>query len=134
MKYTRENLIDAIGTGLSSTQASKIFNVPERTIRSHRHNPSQKIGAGRKRYLDDEQERCLVSFFKLLPGFGFSSSYDVAMKVANDYMKSIGLSVQPGRKWLRIFVRLYEAEIEWKKEEKLEQVRANKCTEETRQS
>ena len=116
MKYTRKNLIDAIQTGLSSTQTSKILNVPERTIRSHRQNPSQKIGAGRHRYLDDEQERCLASFFKLLPEYGFPLSYDVAMKVASDCMKSIGLSVQPGRKWLRLFVRRHESEIKWKKE------------------
>ena len=134
MKYSRENLVEAIGTSLSSTQASKIFNVPERTIRSHRHKPSQKFGAGRNRYLNDEQESCLVSFFKLLPEFGFPLSHDAAMKIATDYMNSIGLSVQPGRKWLRVFVRRHETEIKWKKEEKLEKIRANKFTEETRKS
>ncbi|CAM4850763.1 unnamed protein product [Rotaria magnacalcarata] len=134
MKYPVQKLIDAINSDVSSIEASKSFNVPERTIRSHRQNKLIKIGAGRNRYLNDQQEDYLVSLFKLLPEYGFRITANVALQLSTDYFKSIGLSYKPGRKWLRLFVKRYRMEIKWKKEEKLENIRANKFSEETRQS
>ena len=61
MKYPAQRLIDTAGSNLSSIKASKRFNIPERTIRSHRQTPKLKIDAGRHRYLNDEQEDYLLS-------------------------------------------------------------------------
>jgi hypothetical protein len=137
MKYSVQKvqkLIDAVKSPKNSIEASTEFEVPARTIRSHRQAPLQKIGAGRHRYLNDEQAEHLVSLFKLLPDFGFTVSADVALQLAGEYMKSIGISSVPGRKWLKTFVKRHKKEIKWKKEEKLEQIRAKRFTEEVRQS
>ena len=133
MKYPIQNLIDAIKSDLNSVQAAKKFHVPERTIRAHRHKPLQKVGAGRFRYLDEDQENHLVSLFVLLPDHGFSLTEEVTLEIASEYMKSLGLSVMPGRKWLRTFVRRHRMKIKWKKEQKLERDRGEKFTEEARQ-
>jgi hypothetical protein len=133
MKYPAQNLIDAVKSNLSSVAAAEKFRVPERTIRAHRQIPLQKTGAGRFRYLDDDQENHLVSLFELLPNYGFSLTTDVTLQLASEYMKSLGLSVMPGRKWLRTFVRRHRLKIKWKKEEKLERERGVKFTEEARQ-
>ncbi|CAF5006493.1 unnamed protein product [Rotaria sp. Silwood1] len=118
MKYPVQKLVDAINSDLSSIEASKHFKVPERTIRSHRQNPEQKFGGGRYRCLNNEQEDFLLSIFKLLPEYGFTITADVAFKLSNEYFKSIGLNT----------------EIKWRKQQKLEQIRAKKFTEETRKS
>ena len=47
-------------------------------------------------------------------------------------MDSLGLKVQPGGKWLRQFVKRNRVKIKWKKQKKLERIRAEKFTEETR--
>lgn len=132
MKYPVENLINAINSDLTSSEAAKKFNVPERTIRAHRQLPLQRIGAGRSRYLNDKQENYLVSLFQILPEYGFEITTDVALKISSDYMDSLGLKVQPGGKWLRQFVKRNRVKIKWKKQEKLERIRAEKFTEETR--
>jgi hypothetical protein len=129
MKYSIENLIKAIESDFSSADAAKEYNVPARTIRAHRQMPLLKIGAGRSRYLTDDQENYLVSLFQVLPDFGFSLTADIALKLASDYMKSLGLSDAPKRK----FVNRHRMKIKWKKQEKLERIRAEKFTEETRQ-
>ncbi|CAF4710170.1 unnamed protein product [Rotaria socialis] len=134
MKYPVQKLIDAINSDLSSVVASNEFNVPERTIRAHRQKPDQKIGGGRPRYLNDEQEDYLVSLFKLLPEFGFTITANVALKLSNEYFKSIGLSFVPRRKWLKLFIKRHRTEVKWKKEEKMEKIRAQKFTEQTRKS
>ncbi|CAF1470554.1 unnamed protein product, partial [Rotaria magnacalcarata] len=108
--------------------------VSERTVRSHRQNADQKFGGGRSRYLNDEQECYLLSLFNLLPEYGFKTAADVALTISNEYFKSIGLSFIPGRKCLRSFVNHHKTDIKWKKEEKLEKIRAAKFAEETRKS
>jgi hypothetical protein len=75
----------------------------------------------------------LVSLSRVLPDFGFSLTADVALKLAADYMNSLGLSNAPKRKWLRKFVDRHRMKINWKKQEKLERIRAENFTEETRQ-
>jgi hypothetical protein len=133
MKYPIENLINAIESDLSSAEAAKKYNVPERTIRAHRQKPLQKVGAGRSRYLTDDQENDLVFLFQVLPDYGFAVTADLAIKIASDYLKHLGLSVTPKRKWLQQFVTRHRMKIKRKKQEKLEKIRAEKFTEETRQ-
>ncbi|CAF3001767.1 unnamed protein product [Rotaria sp. Silwood2] len=133
MKYTTQNLIVAVNSNLSSTAAAKTFNVPERTIRCHRQFPLQRIGAGRRHYLNDNEESYLVSIFQILPDYGFSIAADIAIQISSEYMKSLGLSFVPGQKWLKTFLNRHRMKIKWKKQEKLERIRAEKFTEETRQ-
>ncbi|CAF4609441.1 unnamed protein product [Rotaria sp. Silwood2] len=130
--YTKEKLIRAVESAFSSPVAAKEFNAPERTIRSHRQMPLQKIGAGRCRYLNDNEENHLVSLFQILPNYGFSLTAGVAIQISFEYMKSLGLFFKPGRKWLQAFVNRHRMKIKWKKEEKLEPIRSEKFTEETR--
>ena len=132
MKYAVQNLIDAINSDLSSIQAAKRHNFPDRTIHSHCQSSEQKFGADRHRYLNDEQEDYLASLFKLLPKFGFSVTASAALKLSKEYFKSIGLYVKLRRKWLKLFLKRLKTEIRWKKEEKLERIRALKFTGETR--
>ncbi|CAF1633027.1 unnamed protein product, partial [Rotaria magnacalcarata] len=40
----------------------------------------------------------------LLPDFGIQPTGEVALKLANDYFKSLGLSDNPDKKWLYLFV------------------------------
>lgn len=134
MKIPVQKLVDAVNSNMSSTDAAKRYHVSDRTIRSHRQNPDQKFGAGRPRYLDDDQEQHLVALYKLLPEYGFSVTADIATKLAGEYMRSIGLSSLPGRKWLRSFMKRNRQDIKWKKEEKMEKIRAQRFTEETRKS
>ncbi|CAF3761021.1 unnamed protein product [Rotaria sp. Silwood1] len=82
--------------------------------------PLQKVGAGRYRYLNDNEENHLVSLFQILPNYGFSLTAGVAINISSEYMKSLGLSFKPGRKWLQAFVKRHRMKIKWKKEEKLE--------------
>ncbi|CAF5140091.1 unnamed protein product [Rotaria sp. Silwood1] len=118
--YTKEKLISALESDFSSPVAAEKFNIPERTIRSHRQMPLQKVGAGRYRYLNDNEENHLVSLFQILPNYGFSLTAGVAINISSEYMKSLGLSFKPGRKWLQAFVKRHRMKIKWKKEEKLE--------------
>ena len=111
MKYPKQNLIDAVNSNLGSIAAAKKFNVPKRTIRSHRQQPPNEIGAGRNRYLDNNQEEFLLSLFKLLPEYGFRITASLALELSADYFQSVGLSNKPGRKWLRSFVQRYKMEI-----------------------
>ena len=75
-------MIDAVNSNLSSTAAAKKFNVPARTIRSHRQISLQKIGTGRPRYLDDDEENYLVSIFQILPNYGFSLTADTVINIS----------------------------------------------------
>jgi hypothetical protein len=132
MKYPIENLINAIESNFSSAEAAKRFNVPERTVRAHRQMPLQKIGAGRRRYLNDDQENHLVLLFQVLPDYGFALTADIAIKISSDYMKSLGIAAEPKLQWLKNFVKRHRMKIKWKKQEKLERIRALSFTEETR--
>ncbi|CAF2273494.1 unnamed protein product [Rotaria magnacalcarata] len=40
----------------------------------------------------------------LLPDFGIQPTGEVALKLANDYFKSLGLSDNPDKKWRYLFV------------------------------
>ncbi|CAF1405144.1 unnamed protein product [Rotaria sp. Silwood1] len=78
MKYSIQNLVDAINSNVSSIGASKRSKVPKRTIHSHRQNALEKLGGGHYRFLNDEQEDFLVYFFKLSPEYGLTITVDVA--------------------------------------------------------
>lgn len=130
--YSHRALVDAIQSDLGSKAASKKYNVPASTIREHRRKPSLNIRAGRPLYLTSDQENHLVFLLKLLPDYGFEVTKDVALQLSADYFKSLDLAVHPGTKWLRSFVKRHAGEISWKRQAKLERIRAESFTEENR--
>ncbi|CAF1496473.1 unnamed protein product, partial [Adineta steineri] len=131
-KYTRKDLADAITSKLDSNAASIQFNVPPSTIRQHRREPLLNIRVGRSSYLTPEQETYLVALLKLLPDYGFEVTKGLALQLAGDYFKSLDLKTEPGAKWLHLFVKRHAGDITWKRQEKLERIRAESFTEETR--
>lgn len=131
-KYTREALLEAVASGLDSRTASIKFNVPASTVREHRRDPSINIRSGRPSYLSIEQEAHFVCLLKLLPEYGFDLTMDLTLQLASDFFQHIGLPTQPGSKWLNTFIRRHAEDIKWKRQEKLERVRAEGFTEENR--
>ena len=131
-KYTRQNLIDAVKSDLGSKAASIKFNVPASTIREHRREPSISIHIGRPSYLTSDQETHFVSLLKLLPDYGFDLTKDLTLQLAAEYFQCLGIAVSPGSKWLNSFVHRNADDLIWKKQEKLERVRAEGFTEEAR--
>ncbi|CAF4249513.1 unnamed protein product, partial [Rotaria magnacalcarata] len=99
-KYSKESLVNAVKSTLDSKSAAKHYNVPASTIRRHRREPSLNVRLGRPSYLSNLQECYFVGLLQLLPEFGFQVTCEVALKLAKDYFKSLGISNTPGRKWL----------------------------------
>ncbi|CAF4160595.1 unnamed protein product [Rotaria sordida] len=131
-KYSKQSLIDAINSAMDSKEAANFYHVPASTIRRHRRNRSLRSRIGRPSYLSSNEESYFVALLQLLPDFGFPITCDVALKLANDYFKSLGLSDNPGKKWLRSFVQRHHEDIKWKKQSKLERAREQSFTEEVR--
>src|SRR5579871_1270809 len=131
-KYPKQLLIDAVNSELDSKAAAKRFNVPASTIRRHRQDPSLRSRIGRPSYLTNTEEDYFVALLQLLPDYGFEVTCEVALKLASDYFKSLGLSDKPGKKWLFSFVERHHDDIKWKKQSKLERARKETFTEEVR--
>lgn len=131
-KYNHQSLLDAVASDLSSKTAAAQYNVPASTIRQHRREPNLTAGAGRPTYLTAEEESYLVSLLKLLPEYGFDVTKEIALQLAAEYFKSLNFIMQPGPKWLSLFVKRHSDDIIWKKQEKLERCRAESFTEEHR--
>jgi hypothetical protein len=117
-KYTSEALADAVASDLDSKAASIKFNVPASTIRQHRREPSLNFRAGRPSYLTSDQENHFGSLLKLLPDYGFDVTKDLALQLAAEYFQSLYITIQPGLKWLNLFVKRHTKDIIWKKQEK----------------
>ena len=131
-KYSRQTLLAAVASNLDSTVAAKTFKVPASTIREHRRNPPFNHRIGRPSYLSPDQEAHFVSLLKLLPEYGFDVTKDLALQLATEYFQSLYLTSTPGDKWLNLFVKRHAQDIIWKKQEKLERLRAKSFTEEVR--
>ena len=131
-EYSKEQLVAAVKSGFDSKTASKKFNVPASTIRRHRQNPLLRVNAGRPAYLTTDEELHFVSILKLLPNYGFHITKEKALELAHDYCRSLGLTHQPGEKWLRLFMLKYSNDIKWMKEQKMEAVRSENFTETVR--
>ena len=131
-KYLKQSLLDAVNSSLDSKAAAKLYNVPASTIRRHRRGPSVRSRIGRPSYLSNTEENYFVALLQLLPDYGFPVTCDVALKLSSDYFKSLGLSDNPGKKWLHSFVDRYSDDIKWKKQSKLERAREETFTEAVR--
>ena len=131
-KYTRQDLTDAVNSDLDSKTASIKFNVPASTIRQHRREPCINVRVGHPSYFTSDQETHLVSLLKLLPDYGFDLTRDLTLQLAAEYSECLGLSLSPGSKWLNSFVHRNAQDLIWKKQEKLERIRAEGFTEEAR--
>ena len=131
-KYSKQQLFDAVNSCYDSKTAATKFHIPASTIRRHRCNPSLKAHIGRSTYLTHSEEAYLVSILQLLPDYGFNATKKVALQLANDYLESLGLEYRPGDKWLRLFMQRHINDIKWKREQKMEHLRAVAFTEEVR--
>ncbi|CAF1993259.1 unnamed protein product [Rotaria magnacalcarata] len=132
--YRRQSLIDVVNSTLDSKFAETFYNVPASAIQRHRRNSSLRNQIGRPSYLSTTEESYFVAVLQLLPDFGFQITPAVALKLATDYFKSLGLSDNPGKKCLHLCVSRYGDEIKWKKQNKLERAREETFTEEVRSS
>ena len=83
-------------------------------------------------YLTITEESYFVALLALLPDYGFQVTYDVALQLANDYCKLLGLSSNPGKKGSHSFVRRHHDGIKWVKQNKLERILEESFTEEVR--
>ena len=131
-KYPRTALLAAVASNLDSTGGAKTFKVPASTIREHRRNPPLNHRIGRPSYLALDQETHFVSLLKLLPEYGFDVTKDLALQLITEYFQSLYLTSTPGDKWFNLFVKRHAQDIIWKKQEKLERLRAKSFTEEVR--
>lgn len=131
-KYSRQDLIDAVKSDLDSKTASIKFNIPASTIREHRREPGTNARIGRPSYFTSDQEAHFVSLLKLLPDYGFDLTRDLTLQLAAEYSECLGLALLPGSKWLNSFVHRNSQDLIWKKQEKLERIRAEGFTEEAR--
>ncbi|CAF2198469.1 unnamed protein product [Rotaria magnacalcarata] len=131
-KYSKESLVNAVKRTLDSKSATKHYNVPASTIRRHRREPSLNVRLRRPSYLSNLQECYFVGLLQLLPEFDFQVTCEVALKLAKDYFKSLGISNTPGRKWLFSFVVRHGDGVKWKRQQKLERIREISFTEEMR--
>jgi hypothetical protein len=131
-QYSKQKLLEAVNSGFDSKTAARKFNVPASTIRRHRRVLSLKDRVGRPSYLTNEEEKYFVSIVQLLPDYGFNASREIALQLATDYCLSLGLSHHPGDKWLRLFMQRHAKDIKWKREQKMERIRAEGFTEEVR--
>src|ERR1700722_14289213 len=112
--YLKQDLVDAVNSNLDSKTAANHYNVPASTIRRHRRNSSLRSRVGRPSYLSTTEESVFVALLQILPDCGFQVTCEVALQMANDYFKSLGLSHCPGKKWLRSFVQRHSDDIKWK--------------------
>lgn len=131
-KYSKESLLNAMNSELGSKRAADMFNVPASTIRRHRRNQNIQPRVGRPSYLSETEEAFFTSLLELLPEFSFQITTNVALKLAQDYFESLGLSMAPGKKWLYSFVERHSEKIKWQKEVKLERAREEAFTEDCR--
>jgi hypothetical protein len=57
---------------------------------------------------------------------------DLILQLSSDYFQQLGLPIKLGSKWLNAFIRRHPDDIKWKRQEKLERVRAEGFTQENR--
>ena len=88
--YDEQKLIDAVDAvkshKMTSVEASKVYQVPASTIRSHTTKASMRFGAGRRFYLDSKQECYLVELIKSFEPIGVKITKPILIKVAGEFI------------------------------------------------
>ncbi|CAF0999160.1 unnamed protein product [Didymodactylos carnosus] len=122
--YRKQDLEEAVlaykNKEMTSVEAAKKYRVPESTIRRHKSNPAEKIGAGRPNLLNDNQEQYLVALIKELEQIGVRTTKSCTLKIVGEYISLVngGGAVNTSGKF--------------QKEQKLERSRKEGFTEEVR--
>ena len=91
--YDEQKLIDAVQAvknhKMTSVQASKVYQVPGSTIRTHITKASMKFGAGRSHYLDSEQEKHLVELIKAFEPIGVRVTKPILTKITGEFIELV---------------------------------------------
>ncbi|CAF4483836.1 unnamed protein product, partial [Didymodactylos carnosus] len=118
--YRKQDLEEAVlaykNKEMTSVEAAKKYRVPESTIRRHKSNPGEKIGAGRPNLLNDNQEQYLVALIKELEQIGMRTTKSCTLKIVIYSLVNGGGAVNTSGKF--------------QKEQKLERSRKEGFTEE----
>ena len=79
------------------------------------------------------QPKKIISYHSsnLLPEYGFDITKEVILQLAAGYFESLNLTINLGKKWLNSFVQRHSEGINWRKQQKLEQARAENFTKES---
>ena len=107
-RYDTQQLINAVRAAtdnqMSPVKASRVYHIPESTIRSHIQNTSLRLGAGRKFYLSSKQERYLVELIKALESIGVHLTKIVLRKVVGEYIGCISSAPRFNREYAIFYV------------------------------
>lgn len=91
--YDKEQLIAAVRAvrkkQMTSVKASKVYKVPESTIRSYTTKPGLRYGAGRSFYLTHNQEHYLVELIKSFGNIGIRLTRMILRQIVRQYIKLV---------------------------------------------
>jgi hypothetical protein len=106
-RYDKQQLITAVravaDNRMSSVKASRLYHIPESTIRSHVRYPLLHVGAGRKFYLSSKQERYLVELIKALESIGVRLTKIVLKKVVGEFIGFVSTDPRFNRDYTSFF-------------------------------
>ena len=87
--YLKEQLvaaIDAVKAGnMSSVKVSRVYGVPQSTIRCHINNPELRIGPVRRYYLTRNEEKYLIGLIKYLEKISVRLTKAIFKRTAGEY-------------------------------------------------
>ena len=121
-KYTKKDLEQALSIlnqnkKQSLKSVAKHFNIPERTLRRHYHNPSLSLVRGPKPKLTLKEENALVQLVEVVSDVGVKILSRDLIKKANEIMEKKYGTTTKGSKWFRLFKKR-NPQIVYKKPEK----------------
>ena len=91
--YLKEQLVAAINAvkagNMPSVKASRVYGVPQSTIRSRINNPELRIGADRQYYLTRDEEKCLIRLIKSVEKINVCLTKALLKRIAGEYTKSV---------------------------------------------
>ncbi|XP_053389486.1 uncharacterized protein LOC128552471 [Mercenaria mercenaria] len=139
--YDRDNLkraYQATLSGVSVYHASRVYKVPESTLRDRtRNNVSVDCTLGAARLFSDAEEKMLVEHIVHMSKIGYGYCITDLQNVAADYARSIGKSVRAkaglSQEWVYSFLSRWD-ELKVVKPQKLSLNRAKAASDETIQA
>jgi hypothetical protein len=114
--YDKENLkraFQASLSGMSVYRASRLYEVPESTLRDRtRHNVTLDCRSGPVRLFNDEEEKLLVDHIIHMANIGYGYTISSIQYMAADYARSLGKSVKAreglSQNWFYAFLGRWE--------------------------
>lgn len=74
---------------MTSVEASKIFGVPESTIRKNKNKIRTHVGGGRHRILSKTQEDYLIALLQQLDSIGVRLTKENLSKITGDFVRKL---------------------------------------------